>query len=396
LFISLLALVLSNTYAAESQAAPPATLPEPPPDAPLFSHDPFGWLHRPSDNASDAPWYRGMKLGVVSYTLLDEYATNAPGSPRHNEADGRLDFNGSWNVYRRAQTSGSIHMLLRSGVNIGISQSFNLNNELGSSLITSALQAGGPKQVSLNMLYWEQDLFAGRLLLYIGHIHPNQHIGLSYLNDDETFQFLAASYDGNMSNPYSGAYTTGAAIEYRPKPHIFVHTVAADTEGSAYTGPLTLADGKLYEALEAGWTTGSYGEKLRNYRVAIWRADTKSNGSGDGAALGSDHEFSSGWAPFGRFGFGTRTGTTIKQVESIGLTHVRPFGRLDDMFGIAMTWSRPSHGLQPQEQLFETFYRARLTHSMELGPDVEILGHPAYNLAIQHTMLFGVRMRIIF
>jgi porin len=66
------------------------------------------------------------------------------------------------------------------------------------------------------------------------------------------------------------------------------------------------------------------------------------------------------------------------------------------MFGIAMTWSRPSHGLQPQEQLFETFYRARLTHSMELGPDVEILGHPAYNLAIQHTMLFGVRMRIIF
>ena len=54
-------------------------------------------------------------------------------------------------------------------------------------------------------------------------------------------------------------------------------------------------------------------------------ADTLGSGVGGGTAL--EHELRSGWAPFGRLGFASTTGTSIKQVEEVGLDQVKPFGK---------------------------------------------------------------------
>jgi len=44
----------------------------------------------------------------------------------------------------------------------------------------------------------------------------------------------------------------------------------------------------------------------------------------------------------------------------------------------------------------ETFYRLRLTKSVDLGPDLEISNHPMYTSRAYTTALLGMRMRIIF
>jgi porin len=65
------------------------------------------------------------------------------------------------------------------------------------------------------------------------------------------------------------------------------------------------------------------------------------------------------------------------------------------MFGTLITITDPSHGARHHESLFETFYRARLTQSMELGPDLEVSVHPTNSVKEYTTAVLGIRMRII-
>jgi porin len=53
------------------------------------------------------------------------------------------------------------------------------------------------------------------------------------------------------------------------------------------------------------------------------------------------------------------------------------------------------HGKR-QEGVIETFYRLRLTKSVEVGPDMEISIHPTNAAKPYSTVLLGSRMRIIF
>jgi hypothetical protein len=44
---------------------------------------------------------------------------------------------------------------------------------------------------------------------------------------------------------------------------------------------------------------------------------------------------------------------------------VKPFGRRGDMFGISLIHSEPSSGAMHHESVMETFYRLRLTRSIQ-------------------------------
>ena len=132
-------------------------------------------------------------------------------------------------------------------------------------------------------------------------------------------------------------------------------------------------------AIELGWKSGAPTRQEHIYRFLVWRDDTASQGSGAGVGFGSDYELKSGWVPFGRFGVATDTGTSIKRAFSTGVVHVWPFGGTGDMFGASFTLSNPSHNAKQHESLFETFYRVRVTQSLELGPDLEVSIHPTNN-----------------
>ena len=139
-----------------------------------------------------------LKSGAT-YTFLNQYATITPDAVRHNQLSGRLDFTGAWSAYERQGSAGSISLLVRSGTNIGINQQFNLSDELGSGLSLNMQGYGPQRPITLNILYWRQDLFGRRLSFYVGKIHPNQYIAFSMFNDNETSQFLNGANDGNAN-----------------------------------------------------------------------------------------------------------------------------------------------------------------------------------------------------
>src|SRR6201996_8025501 len=367
------------------------------PADPLIDPDPLAPVFRPVNKLVNVSIQSiRLKFGAT-YTFLNQYATITPDGVRHNQLSGRLDFTGAWAVYEHGSTAGSISLLVRSGTNIGISQQFNLSDRIGSGIYLNCLQGGGPQEpITLNILYWRQDFLHRRLSFYAGKIHPNEFVALSFLNNDERTQFLNGENDGNLAVASVGTYAGGGAVDFQITHHFYMHALAIDTIGSQYTGIATLADKKYLEGVEFGWFDGAPGSKYLKLRFGGWRDDTKSSGSGHGLAAGFDHEFANGWAPFGRYGISTETGTAIRQADTLGLTNVSPFGRRGDMFGAAFNYIQPTRAGKRHESLFETFYRIRMTKSMEIGPDVEVSIHPMYAVKSYTSVLLNARMRIIF
>lgn len=366
------------------------------PSMPLIQPDPLRGIMDPIHQTTDRlARSERLKLGAT-YTFLNQYATVTPDDVRHNQGSGRLDFTGAWRAYATEGSAGSISLLVRSGTNIGISQHFNLSNSLGSALTLNCLQGGGAQQpITLNILYWRQDMLGRRLSVYVGKIHPNQHIALSMFNDDETAQFLNGANDGNAAIAYNGTYAGGVAVEYQATRHLYIHAVAVDTEGAADRGLATMADKKFMEAIEIGYFSGTLGKRYQGFHIGIWHDDTKDQGSGVGGGGAFEHEFNSGWAPFVRYAVATETGTTLREILAVGLTQVHPFGRQGDMFGAAFNYSEPSAG-KHHESVFESFYRLRLTQSIDLGPNLQVSIHPTNATKAYTTTLLSARMRIIF
>ena len=367
------------------------------PADPLVHPDPFTPIFRPVNKLLDHSIQSlRLKFGAT-YTFLNQYATITPDGVRHNQTSGRLDFTGAWSVYDHESTAGSISLLIRSGTNIGYSQQWNLSDRLGSGLYLNCLQGGGPQEpITVNVLYWRQDFLRKRLSFYVGKIHPNEYVTLSMFNNDERTQFLNGANDGNDAVASDGTYAGGTAVEFQATRHVFVHAIAVDTEGAQQRNIQTLVDRKYAEGLELGWSSGSVGEKYRLYRGGVWRDDTKSDGSGHGVGFEFDHELASGWTPFGRFAFGTHKGTAIKDEYGLGLAQVHPFGRRGDMVGAAFNYTQPNFPGKHHESVFESFYRLRLTHSVEIGPDIEVSIHPTYANKAYTTTLLGARMRLMF
>jgi porin len=367
------------------------------PADPAFHSDPFHLVLKPADIAmNDFRKSEGLSF-AATYTVVTQYATVTPDHVRHDWTTGRFDLAGGWKAYDHGGNAGSFSMLVRSGTNIGVSEQFNLSDSLGSGLVLNCLPGGGPQEpITLNVLYYRQDFYQKKFAFYIGKIHPNEFISLSLYNNDERTQFLNAENDGNLTIPSDGTYAGGAALEYQATKHIYIHAVTVDTEGAQQKNLKTLADKKYMNAVEFGWKSGSPTQREHLYRVLVWRNDTAHLGSGAGVGFGSDYELKSGWVPFGRAGLATDTGSNIKRVLDVGIANIRPFGRHGDMFGASFTFTDPSHAALHHESLFESFYRVRMTQSLELGPDLEVSIHPTNSANTYTTALLGVRMRIIF
>ena len=379
--------------ALDQDAAVLATVPS----DPLFKRDPLRPVLRPVDAVMNELRKAERLSFAATYTVVNQYATKTPAGVRHNWGTGRFDLSGGWKAYDHGGSAGTFSMLVRSGVNLGVSQKFNLSDALGSGLVLNCLPGGGPQEpITLNVLYYRQDFYRKKFAFYIGKIHPNEFISLSLYNNDERSQFLNAENDGNLTIPSDGTYAGGAALEYQATRHFYVHMVTVDTEGGQEKNLKTMVDKKYMNAIEIGWKDGAPSKQEHLFRFGVWRNDTATQGSGAGVGFGSDYELKSGWALFGRLGAGTDRGSSIKRVFDAGVGHIRPFGRPGDMFAASINITDPSHGAKHHETLFETFYRIRLTRSLELGPDLEVSIHPTNSTREYTTALLGVRTRIIF
>ncbi|CAN5476862.1 hypothetical protein BH10PLA1_BH10PLA1_06640 [soil metagenome] len=382
---------------AEGAEIPRTIPPQPKPSSdPMMAHDPLDfaldpWNHTKS--TMNEQW--GLKF-QGSYTFHNQYATETISS-RHDEFGGRLDLGANWTVFTQGKDVGQIIGLVRSSENIGISQKFAVSDEVGSIDGTNSLHGGGEQiPISVNLIYYRQTFMDQKLAFSIGKIHPNSWIDLSPIANDETQQFMAGAYTGNESNPGQGLWSPGVAGEFNITDQIYLHGVVANSLGRTATAGLNnLDEGAFYEALELGYKCGQEGEPQGNYRVTLWHNDHNVN-DGYGGSVGFDQEIGGGWAPFARLGHGEKDATAIRDFVSLGIANLRPFERRGDMFGIAGTYSHPSDNSLREELLFETFYRVKLTESLEFSPDLQWIVHPAFQPDADNVFVIGARLKFLF
>lgn len=365
---------------------------------PLITPDPALPLLQPwYDVKAQAKNKLDMEINP-SYTFLYQNATNVIGD-QNDLLNGRLDLNINWYLLRDGKNTGSIGFLLRSGVNIGSNQDFSLAPQIGDNMVSNAIQGGGEEQpITVNLIYWRQSFFDDKLAFYIGKIHPNQHIDLDPMNNDETRQFLAAPFDGNLANPQEGNYAPGAAVEYTIVENVYFHALVMDALGAPGTGFNTTFDGKYYEAAQLGWEPDVKDLGKGNYRVFGWHTQAKDGSEGSGVGVGFSQEIGDGWAPFARWGYADADVCSFRQMVSGGLANTRPFGRRGDMFGIALAWGDPtsSDATVRQQTMLETFYRLKLTESLELSPDLQLFMPPSSKENQDFVAVFGLRLKALF
>lgn len=381
-----------------SAAAPIVARSEPIPTDPLIRPDPALPILKPwYDLKEKANNDLDLKISP-SYTLLYQAADHViPDEAHHDLFQGRADLFTDWTLFKDGRNTGSFVFLARSGENIGTAQSFALSPAVGDDLGIDSLQGGGENHpISVNLLYWRQSFFDDKLALYLGKIHPNQYTDLDPFNNDETTQFLGSPFDGNPSNPQLGNYSVGAAAEYKFTEVFYIHGLAMDSQGASNLPPNTTFDGKYYEAVEVGAKPIVDGLGKGNYRLTGWHDQQAGGGEGSGISVGFSQEIGEGWAPFGRWGYGDPEVSGIMQLASGGIANISPFGRRGDMFGLGVSWGDPSDHTLRQEVFIETFYRLKITDSLEFSPDVELLLPPADRDAQSTVWIFGARLKATF
>lgn len=363
---------------------------------PLFENDPFDFIFKPiADLKSNLKDNHQLDFYDVSYTILYQHANHAP-SGDNSLLSGRFDLGANWELLDWGGESGSIGFLMRWGTNFSHNQDYSLNSRVGSIQNISFL-GGAQQQATLNLLYWRQTFMDQKLAVYVGKLHPNQHVDLSTVANDERTQFLAGPFDGNPTNPQIAAYAPGLAFEYKMDNDFYLHGIMTDALARADTGLSTLHRGRFYKAVELGYKPMGPDNTptASNYRAYVWHEDT-SAGNGMGVGLGFDHEMQGGWVPFARWGYANPDVAPVEHTVAVGLTNIRPFGREGDMFGIAGTWANPSDDSLREEKLFEIFYRIQVTENMELSPDLQFVVDPSLNPSEDLVTIVGLRLKVLF
>ncbi|MGC4030559.1 MAG: carbohydrate porin [Tepidisphaeraceae bacterium] len=387
----------------DSTKVPQDLPPQPAPQLdPLISPDPLGFAYEPW-NAFKKKLNDDYGLKIEgSYTFHNQYATRVIDGGRNDELGGRLDLAANWTLLKYGdgpkQDVGQLIVLMRSSENIGMRQDYAVSDAAGSIMGTNSLHGGGEQiPISLNLLYWRQTFMNQKFAVNIGKIHPNSWIDLSPIANDETKQFMAGAYTGNLANPGQGLWVPGVAFEYNIDEHWYANLVVANNEGRTGTSGLD-GEWNFYEAAEVGYKVGGANQPDTppgNYRLTVYHNDSD-DGNGWGMSLGFDQEIADGWTPFGRVGHVERDAGYISDFVSFGVANVRPFGRRADMFGIAGTYSRPSDRDLREELLFETFYRVKVTENLEFSPDVQWINHPALQPDVDNLFVLGARLKILF
>jgi len=366
----------------------------------------------------------GMNFGIY-YTLLYQHVTDPIAGTPADLGTGRFDFNLVWNLWEypvegHLNESGMGHglmgILVRQGNQIGVPNSVNTTESVGSTQGLNSLytgDAGG--EATLNLLYYQQGFLNDRFVVSVGKLHPNQYIGLNFWANDESRQFIAGPFDGIQTlGPSQGGYQLGVAVQAVPADWCFINAMVTDALGTPQTMFGTLNEGYYWAAVEAGFILPFPDDMGGPSALSlIWTrqnidvlAPDPTRRTSNSIAMQLQGHLSDDIGYWAQGGVAEPHMSSIEAQFSIGLGLERPFGRRGDYAGAAFNWSKPSSGIDaatpgftipPTEQsMFELFYRIQLTGSCQLTPDVQIVLDPGERSGGGSSVVFGLRLTTDF
>jgi len=365
------------------------------PLAPIFP-DPLEFAMRPVRGLEHVLYEQCSTMTNMYYTLVVQGVSRTLPDQGNIAGIGRLDVNF---LTVLAKTPGfgtsAIQMLFRQHNVIGQPANWTPGGASGTYFFMNSLQ--NSNNSTLNILSYQQGFIDDKLIFNVGKMHPNQYFMLNFYANDESRQFLNGSFDGNsVFQPAQGTYSPGFVTQIVPFDNIYVNAGIfdiADYPGNSFQN---INDGLYWAGVEVGWTP-NFLDTFSRYNVTVGTTNAGNQSyAGYGNVTGikqtnsmigflGQQQIGDWLGVFAEYGLGQSTGAVAQQEFSAGVSIVKPFGRVDDDFGIAYAWTKPNnnYGNEPvgsdpaSASMFETFYRLQITDSMQLSPDLQVSFNPA-------------------
>lgn len=255
-----------------------------------------------------------------------------------------------------------------------------------------------PHTSAMDELFWKQVSPGGALVLLAGRIDQSFHFDTNRVANNSMQQLLSFSLMNNLAIPWPLYGGLGGLVRWNVSEEFSVMLGVGDSSSDQPWGFWkTVDDGSWYELLELDLKLDLPGLGKGQYRVTPWHNRLHGE-QGWGVGMSFDQELGLPWlVGFFRFGAGDEDVTAFRSFVSGGIALEGPFGRSGDYLAIGVAWSRPSSGEGVRDEtILELIYRIRLTPTLELSPDLQLVFDPAQNPGDGLIVVPGIRLAFVF
>ena len=344
---------------------------------------------QPASPALPAGLELSLGLTGVGQVASDSVDDRAPGL-----VTASYDFTGRWELLEAPGTSASrVGWLVEGGRPIGADRLANLTRRVGAGFGINDDLASEPGAVT--ELWWQHRGRDDRWRLTIGKLDQTAYFDANRFADDETRKFLATPLVNNpaIAFPDNGL---GANVRVKLAEGWTLRAGVGDARGRATrTGFDSVGHGDLFAAAQVGIQPTPDQADSGHYRLLGWRSE-RAGASDRGLAISWDQPITGSLALFSRYGWAKGEITRFEQTATLGLAWPEPFDRPADLFAVAGVWGEPSDPDRRDETLFEMFYRLRLSDTVEVTPDVQLILDPTANPDRDAVIVGGLRLQLLF
>jgi porin len=365
--------------------------------ASMTEFDPFTWLRNEMRKVNDE-LDRAARLRIgFAWTALYQHASWTRNDD-DNAASADFDFFGRWRPLQTRKTLGYVIFQTQVRYELGQDQTpSDLGPEIGS--VWGTVNGFNTQSFNLKQLYWQQFLFNNELSYRIGKIDQSDIFNNNRLQSDNHY-FLNAAFSDNPTMAYPDN-NFGVDLIWRPKPLFYMSVGTSDASGDNNDDlrEKSLKNANWFTVAEVGLTPWFENLGAGHYRLTAWYtdADADSGTSGaSGVSVSCDQDLGPRMLAFLRYGYTDGNLTVTDQILAGGLAFKRPFGKNDDMAGIAAAWGQPSDDRLGDQAVVEAFYRFQVTPAIEVTPDFQVTFEPSLAPKKDYVWVFGVRIRVTF
>ncbi|MHC4989570.1 MAG: carbohydrate porin [Planctomycetota bacterium] len=339
-------------------------------------------------------YFTRLDMGMA-YTVLYQTASDGPG-PRTGSS-GDFDFFGTWHLVGvEGLSAGRLGFSAEYRHNFGGPTPSELGRGIGSLLRTT--NGFNDQGLTLRQLWWQQELADGKLFFRAGKITQSDFFSTNRFRS-ANFYFLNQAFSSSLAVPFPAAGLGAVGFAF---PTDWLYVAAGFGEADPDDGETGFTDlfGEvdLFKAVELGFLTDLEGLGRGTYRFTFTHTDGSNDfndPSGESVSMSIDQEMGPHFVPFMRYAYAKRDGLTqIRQILTLGVGVLDPFGSQGDIAGLGFAWAQPDNRMLDDEYVIEAFYRFQLTPTMQVTPDLQFIIDPTFNSEDDLITVLGIRFRI--
>jgi high affinity Mn2+ porin len=353
----------------------------------------------------------GLIIGAgATFVMQAVNRANGDDLSKGNKSKSDISYSADLEFEKTFDDYGMAFLHLETGAGAGIEDSLKVFSNVNRDADNS------DNQVSLTEVWYEHYFKNLPLTLTFGKIDPTSYIDTNEYANDECTQFLGHIFRNSPVLEFPDDNAAGARILLEPVDFLGIELAAMDAKGQwkdifdnmFFAGQINFKPNIL--------------ERQGNYRVYGWlnkkdhikwtdELKTKENNYGIGLSL--DQEITDVLGVFARYGwqnpkvYADGNDFSLEHAWSTGLQLAgNPWGRGDDIFGIAFGQAIPSDDYKKANSIkakteshFEAYYNFKVNEHLGISPDIQIIWDPYGGDAInghKTILVGGIRAQIDF